>query len=249
MVRPRNARQRRFDECQGNFFAAGLTYYTIFALFPLLMVGFSVAGFLLSRRPAVLSCDRQQGQVRGARCPGSADTRSDELGDRRADVGRCHRLDRRGMGRPELDGQSSRRADRIVAAASRVRTDTSAPSSPTWWRWCRHSWPFSPRSRSVRSPARDRWPGCWSWLGLHDLPVLDGILRAVSVLVSFLLSWLVFGWMIARLPRDPVNFASSMRAGAARGDRLRIVQVGCGDLSEDRCCTAPLVRPSAPCWA
>ena len=44
-----------FDECQGNFFAAGLTYYTIFALFPLLMVGFSVAGFLLSRRPDVLS--------------------------------------------------------------------------------------------------------------------------------------------------------------------------------------------------
>jgi membrane protein len=34
----------------------------------------------------------------------------------------------------------------------------------------------------------------------------------VSVLVSFLLSWLVFGWMIARLPREPVNFASSIRA-------------------------------------
>jgi membrane protein len=49
-------------------------------------------------------------------------------------------------------------------------------------------------------------------LGLHDLPVLDAILRSASVLVSFLLSWLVFGWMIARLPRDPVNFASAIRA-------------------------------------
>jgi membrane protein len=47
---------------------------------------------------------------------------------------------------------------------------------------------------------------------LHDLPVLDAILRSVSVLVSFLLSWLVFGWMIARLPRDPVNFTSAIRA-------------------------------------
>src|ERR1700721_3587449 len=45
----------RFDECKGNFFAAGLTYYTIFALFPLLMVSFSVGGFMLSRRPDVLS--------------------------------------------------------------------------------------------------------------------------------------------------------------------------------------------------
>src|ERR1700738_74717 len=45
----------RYDESRGTFFAAGLTYYTIFALFPLLMVSFSVGGFMLSRRPDVLS--------------------------------------------------------------------------------------------------------------------------------------------------------------------------------------------------
>jgi membrane protein len=50
------------------------------------------------------------------------------------------------------------------------------------------------------------------WLGVHNLPGLDAILRAVSVLVSVLFSWLVFGWMIARLPRYPVPFASSIRA-------------------------------------
>ena len=45
----------RYDERKGNFFAAGLTYYTIFALFPLLMVGFSLGGFVLSSRPDVLT--------------------------------------------------------------------------------------------------------------------------------------------------------------------------------------------------
>src|SRR5271163_2028656 len=45
----------RFEECKGNYFAAGLTYYTIFALFPLLMVGFSAGGFILSRQPDVLT--------------------------------------------------------------------------------------------------------------------------------------------------------------------------------------------------
>jgi membrane protein len=45
----------RYEESKGNFFAAGLAYYTIFALFPLLMVSFSVGGFLLSRRPDVLT--------------------------------------------------------------------------------------------------------------------------------------------------------------------------------------------------
>ena len=52
------------------------------------------------------------------------------------------------------------------------------------------------------------------WLGVHHLPALDLILRAVSVFVSFLLSWLVFGWMIARLPRDPVGISGAVRAAA-----------------------------------
>src|SRR5690242_19814222 len=45
---------RRFSKQKGTFFAAGLTYYTIFALFPLLMVGFAVAGYMLKRRPELL---------------------------------------------------------------------------------------------------------------------------------------------------------------------------------------------------
>src|ERR1700754_965886 len=44
----------RFDDRNGGFFAAGLTYYTIFALFPLLMVSFAAVGFMLSRDHALL---------------------------------------------------------------------------------------------------------------------------------------------------------------------------------------------------
>src|ERR1700761_7624853 len=45
----------RFDDRNGGFFAAGLAYYTIFALFPLLMVGFAAFAFTLSRRPQLLA--------------------------------------------------------------------------------------------------------------------------------------------------------------------------------------------------
>lgn len=44
----------RFRECNGNLFAAGLTYYTLIALFPLLMIAFAVGGFALSRRPQLV---------------------------------------------------------------------------------------------------------------------------------------------------------------------------------------------------
>jgi membrane protein len=50
------------------------------------------------------------------------------------------------------------------------------------------------------------------WMGIHNAPVLDAVLRGVSILVSVLLSWLVFTWLIGRLPREPVSFASSVRA-------------------------------------
>jgi membrane protein len=64
------------------------------------------------------------------------------------------------------------------------------------------------------------------WLGVHNLPVLDAILRTVSVLVSFLLSWLVFGWMIARLPRDPVNFTSAIRAALLASVGFELFKMG-----------------------
>src|ERR1700736_5529919 len=47
--------QERYNDSKGDFFAAGITYFTVFALFPLLMVGFAVGGFVLSRQPHLLS--------------------------------------------------------------------------------------------------------------------------------------------------------------------------------------------------
>ena len=43
--------QERYQGSKGDFFAAGITYFTVFALFPLIMVGFAVGGFVLSRNP------------------------------------------------------------------------------------------------------------------------------------------------------------------------------------------------------
>ena len=47
--------QERYNESKGDFYAAGITYFTIFALFPLLMVGFAAGGFVLANRPELLA--------------------------------------------------------------------------------------------------------------------------------------------------------------------------------------------------
>ena len=51
------------------------------------------------------------------------------------------------------------------------------------------------------------------WLGLQDLPGMGVVLRVASLLISLLVSWLLFTWMIARLPRESISFRSAARAG------------------------------------
>jgi membrane protein len=200
-----------FDENQGNFFAAGLTYYTIFALFPLLMVSFSVVGFLLSRRPDVL--DAIDNKVRAA-VPGALGQQMLDLMnsaiDARASVGII------GLTVAVWVGLNWMSNLRVALTEMWRQTDGSHGYIRT---------KFSDLGAMVSSfvaifatLALSALAGAapmarlLGWLGVHNLPALDVVLRTVSVLVSFLLSWLVFGWMIARLPRDPVNFTSAVRA-------------------------------------
>src|SRR5947209_5771547 len=202
-----------FDENQGNFFAAGLTYYTIFALFPLLMVGFSVAGFLLSRRPDVLGAI--DNKIRAA-VPGALGQQMLELMnsaiDARASVGVI------GLAAAVWVGLNWMSNLRVAVTQMSRRNDDSQGFIRT---------KFSDLGAMVSSfvaifatLALSALAGAapmarlLGWLGVHHLPALDLILRTVSVLVSFLLSWLVFGWMIARLPRDPVSVSSAVRAAS-----------------------------------
>ncbi len=46
--------QERYNDSKGDFYAAGITYFTIFALFPLLMIGFAAGGFVLASQPELL---------------------------------------------------------------------------------------------------------------------------------------------------------------------------------------------------
>jgi membrane protein len=47
--------QERYQDSKGDFYAAGITYFTIFALFPMLMVGFAIGGFILASQPELLA--------------------------------------------------------------------------------------------------------------------------------------------------------------------------------------------------
>jgi membrane protein len=201
----------RFDEAKGNFFAAGLTYYTIFALFPLLMVGFSAGGILLARRPDVLNeiDHKVKAAVPGALGQQVVDIMNSAIASR-ASVGII------GLAAAAWVGLNWMGNLRVALSAMWQQDDGSRGYIRT---------KFSDLGAMVSSfvaivvmlaislfATLAPMARVLARMGVHNAPVLDTILRTMSFLVSILVSWFVFSWMIARLPREPVSFADSIRA-------------------------------------
>lgn len=205
--------QQRYQDSKGDFYAAGITYFTVFALFPLLMVSFAIAGFVLANQPELLA------EVTG-RIKTSV---SGDLGDQLVDL---------------MDSAiESRTSVGIIGLA------TAAWAGLGWmanlrealsqmWGLMRHEPPGFVRTKisdllaivglflaiivtialtAVGNSGIIRH--ILEFVGLQDVPGVSLLLRAASLVISVLVSWLLFTWMIARLPRESVSFRSAMRAG------------------------------------
>jgi membrane protein len=204
--------QERYQDSKGDFYAAGITYFTIFALFPLLMVGFAAAGFVLSRNPDLLA--EITAQIKSKV--------SGDFGEQLVDL---------------MDSAiESRTSVGIIGLA------TAAWAGLGWmanlrealsqmWGLMRHEPPGFVRTKLSDLTAivglfaaiivtialtalgnSDLMKHVVEWLGLQDVPGVGVALRVASLLVSLLISWLLFIWIIARLPRESVSFRSAMRA-------------------------------------
>jgi len=204
--------QERYQDSKGDFYAAGITYFTIFALFPLLMVGFAIGGFVLAGNPELLAQIAAQIKMKV----------SGDLGDQLIDL---------------MDSAiKSRTSVGIIGLA------TAAWAGLGWmanlrealsqmWGLMRHEPPGFLRTKlsdlvaivgffaaivvtiaMTAVGSSDLMRHVLEWLGLENVPGVGLALRVASLLVSILISWLLFVWVIARLPREKVSFRSAMRA-------------------------------------
>jgi len=201
-----------FRNRNGNLLAAGITYYTLIALFPLLMVGFALGGFALSRHPERLSMiderirswvapELGQQLVKLVHSAIAARTSVGVIGlviavwigqtwmyRIREALGRIwdHPLDSGGFVRTIL-------ADLVAVLGTFVVILISMGLSVLG-----HHKPMVAALNLV---------------GIPEFSVFHWYFRVVSVAISFLVSWLVFSWVIVRLPRESVGVVTSMRAG------------------------------------
>jgi membrane protein len=205
--------QERYQDSKGDFYAAGITYFTIFALFPMLMVGFAIGGFILANQPELLA--EIQARIKS--------TISGDIGQQLVDL---------------MDSAiKSRTSVGIIGLATAAwaglgwMANLREALSQMWGR-ARHE-----AKGFVRTKLSDltAMVGLFlalvltigltvlgssgvmkqvlEWVGLQDVPGVSVALRATSLAVSVLITWLLFTWVIARLPRESVSFRSALRAG------------------------------------
>ncbi len=204
--------QQRYNDSKGDFYAAGITYFTIFALFPLLMVGFSVGGFVLANQPELMV--ELEGRIRSAV---SGDLGSqlvdlmDSAIDSRGTVGLIGLATAAwaGLGwmanlREALSQMWEQRHEPKGFVATKL-SDLLALLSA-----------FVAMTLTIGLTALSKqsaMTAVLNWIGMPDAPGLGVGLQIASWVMSLLISWMLFTWIIARLPRESVSFRSSLRAG------------------------------------
>jgi membrane protein len=205
--------QERYQDSKGDFYAAGITYFTVFALFPLLMLGFAAAGFVLASNPELLA--EITAQIKSKV--------SGDFGDQLV-----------ALMESAIDSRTSVGIIGLATAAwaglgwmANLREALSQ-----MWGLFRHDAPGFMRTKLSDLVAivglfaaivvtialtvlgnSDMMKRVLEWLGLQDVPGVGVALRVASLLVSVFISWLLFTWVIARLPRESATFRSSVRAG------------------------------------
>jgi membrane protein len=205
--------QERYQNSKGDFYAAGITYFTIFALFPMLMVAFAIGGFILASHPELLAeiQERIKSTVSGDIGRQLVELMESAI-DSRTSVGiiglataawaglgwmanlREALSQMWGMARQESNGFVRTKLSDLTAMVGLFLALVLTIALTVLG------------SSGVMKQVLE-------WVGLQDVPGVSVALRAASLVVSVLITWLLFTWMIARLPRESVSFRSALRAG------------------------------------
>lgn len=198
----------RYGEQRGGYFAAGITYYTVLALVPLVMVAFAALGFVLAGQPSLVQ------QVRdgvSSAVPGDLQATVNSLVDtaitQRSKVGVV------GLVAAVYSG---------LGWMSNIREGLTAiwrqdpPEENFFVKKLADLGAFLGLGLALVVSVLLSVVGGASTSFVIGLVGLDGVpgafilTRVVAIVLSILVSWVLFTWVIAKLPRVPVGLRSAL---------------------------------------
>jgi membrane protein len=204
----------RYTERYGTHYAAAVTYFSVLSLVPILMIGFAIAGFVLQSQPDLLA------ELRTA----IAEAVPDENLSKQINEAVNTALDSKGtVGIIGLLGAAysglgwmGNLRDALTAQWGHAKENL--PFLGTLWRDLLSliglglAIVLSFGITALGSGFADH---VLVWLGLEDAGWARALVKIASILLSLLANWMVFLWVLARLPRKPVGWRSALRGALA----------------------------------
>ncbi len=200
----------RYTEKHGDHYAAAITYFSILALVPLLMIAFAAAAFVLANNQDLL--DQIQAGITAAAPPGLGDLLNKVIQQaiqQRSAVGIIGLLGAlySGLGwmgnlREALSEQWDQRDD-PPTVVKRYAGDLVAMIGLGV---------ALALSFAVTAVATGASHAIARFLGLEGQVWVQVLLTIAGIAITLAANWLVFVWVIARLPREPVTLRSAGRA-------------------------------------
>ncbi|MEU5842904.1 inner membrane protein YhjD [Rhodococcus sp. NPDC047139] len=206
----------RYQQNKGDYYAAGLTYFTVLAVVPIIMVVFSVAGFVLAGRPELLDQIRE---IIAVNIPGQLGDTVQSLIDSaigaRGAVGLIGLLTASYAGL----GWITNLREALTAMWENPRANGNFLVVKLRDGGALLSLGLA-MTVSLGLSALSSGPVAHRIVELLNMDNLFGIgvlLRIVALATAIAATSLVFTWVIARLPREPVSFRSALVAGVIAG--------------------------------
>lgn len=204
----------RYDQRYGAQHAAAVTYFSVLSLVPILMIGFAVAGFVLQSQPELLASLRQSiaeavpDQQLREQINEAVDTALQSKGT----VGIIGLL---GAAYSGLGWMSNLR-DALTAQWGQAKGEL--PFLGTLWRDLLSLIGLGLAivlSFGITAVGTGFAELVLRWVGLEEAGWARVLLRIGTIVLSLLANWLVFLWVLSRLPRKPVGWRSAIKGAFA----------------------------------
>ena len=212
----------RYTESYGSHYAAAVTYFSVLSLVPILMIAFAVAGIVLSSQPDLLS-ELKMG-IRDV-VPGAlGDTLNDVVKQAIESKGTVGILGLLGAAYSGLGWMANLR-DALTAQWGHPKADL--PFLMTYLKDLLALIGLGLAlvvSFGITAAGSGFANLLLRLVGLEGVGWAEFLLKAGTIILGLAANWLVFLWVLAKLPRDPVTWRSAVRGALAAAVGFEILK-------------------------
>ncbi|WP_106616709.1 inner membrane protein YhjD [Saccharothrix carnea] len=214
----------RYSEQYGAHYAAAVTYFSVLSLVPMLMIGFAVAGFVLASQPELLG--ELQSSIAEA-VPGALGETINEVVEEaiksKGTVGVLGLLAAVYSGY----GWVSNLRDALTAQWGHPKQDL--PFLKTVLKDLLALVSLGAAlvvSFGITAAGSGLAELVLRWIGLDGVGWAQALLKIGTIMLGLVANWLVFLWVLAKLPRKPFSLRSAAKGAAAAAIVFEVLKQG-----------------------